>query len=153
MKHYTGRPAVASDVNHAFVGQLEQVDLEDGSVSIKSGSESHWFDGGIVNPSLKKFKYLTTDDILEIVDEMIFNGRKISWKEVSKISTAAGVEWESETVEAEFGVYIYLIDNSVIHITNTWSVIGLKGFDCPVDNIGKIIFFICELDYDVTGDF
>lgn len=151
LKHYLGGPAFIADENKVATGQIEQVDLEDGSVLIKSGTESHWYDGKIVSPSLKHFRNLTTEDIHCIVDHLMFGGKRLSESEIVTITCGHHNAWEPNGCW-EYGVFIHLLNDRIIWITRNWAVNGLKNLGTP-DNIGQIIFLLCEMGFDVTGVF
>ena len=154
LKHYLGGPALVSDENNISTGQIEQVELEDSSVLIKAGNESHWYDSKIVSPSLKKFKSLSREDIICIVDHLIFNGRKISESEILKIMCVHGTEWPDNGPTCwQHGAFVQLLNNDTMWITKNWSIIGMRGLHSTPDNIGTIIFLLCELGYDVTNTF
>lgn len=150
LKHYIGAPVLVSDENHMVSGQLEQIEFEDGSALVKSGNESHWYDGKIVSPSLKQFKNLTTEDIHCIVDHMVFQKVAISESEIISINCQHGSPLLPGGCWLEMGIFIHLTNHRIIWVTPNWVISGLKNLGC-IDNIGTIIFLLCEMGYDVIG--
>lgn len=154
LKHYWGGPAMALGEDAAAVGEIENIDIEDGSVCLKEGNESHWYDSHLVTASLSNFHSLTREHARCIAGHLIFKGEKIKEEDIVQISDVNGNEWKPGTrTPWKAGVFIYLIDHRSIWITSSWSVIGMTGFGCTPDNIGKIIFLCCQLGYDVGNDF
>lgn len=141
LKHYLGGPAMVLDEIQNVSGQMENIEIEDGSILIKSGEESHWFDSAKVSPSLKSFKQLTIEDIYTIVDHLRFSGKKMSSCEILSCDGD------------NFGIFITLTGDRQIWITTNWSIIGLQNIGRTPDNIGIIIFLLCELGYDVMNQF
>lgn len=144
LKHYLGGPAMILREQQTITGQIEQVDIEDQSVLVKSGDRSQWVEGPHVSPSIKKFKDLSTEHIHCIVDHLIFHGKRMSSSEILSIG---------ESQNRSFGISVLLTDNRVIWISQHWSIIGMDNIGRTPDNIGTVIFLLCELGYDVTGIF
>lgn len=151
LKHYLGGAAIVMDNDEVVTGQIEQVEMEDGSALIKSGVKSHWYDGKTVSPQLKKFKNLTVDDINCIVEHLIFGSIKLSIDEIISVTCPHGTEWAPNGCY-KYGIFVTLTSDRMIWITPHWAINGLKNLGCP-DNMGTIIFLLCEMGYDVTGTF
>lgn len=139
LKHYLGGPAMVLDQIQNVTGQIENVEIEDGSVLIKSGMESHWYDCARVSPSLKSFKQITSEDLHTIIDHLKFGGQKMFSNEILSCDGD------------NFGILIILTGDRQIWITPNWSIVGLQNIGRTPDNIGTIIFLLCELGYDVIG--
>ncbi len=147
LKHYLGGPAMVLSPEENRTGQIEEIDMEDGSTLIKSGIESHWVEPDHVTPSLKQFKDLSTEDIHCIIQHLDFGSIKISESEIMKINKMDNG-----------GVIIYFMRGDYIVISDNWAIFlktHRETFDQTIMpfNTGTIIFLLCELGYDVTGLF
>lgn len=141
LKRYVGGFAMVLDEGLLVTGEIEQVDMEDGSVLIKCGERSQWIDGEKVTPSLKQWKNLSNLDIQTIIANITFHGKPVS-----------GDIMEIIRCEEHVSVHLYGdYRRSPIHIHRGWSITSTNGE--PIDNAGQIIFLLCELGYDVTGIF
>lgn len=149
LKHYLGKTVIASDSDHVTIGELEHVDEEEDVCLIKSGEESHWFDTRIVNLSLKSFKDVTAEHIITIVGEMRFSKERINPCKIVSIQSVDCEEWNPKCKYWYGGVTIRMLDGPAITIQQNWMI---KKGDEPVSNIGKLMFLICKLGYDITGE-
>lgn len=142
LKHYQGGFAMVLNEGIAVTGQIDEVDMEDGSVLINCGERSQWVEGEIVTPSLKQWKDLTEHDVHAIIDNCFFNGKKLNAQDIIQII------FRSAHVSVHMNDDYHL---SPIHIQYSWSIATQSGV--AIDNIGSIIFLLCELGFDVTGQF
>lgn len=150
LKHYLGGFAMALNEHQSKTGQIEQVDMEDGSVLIKCGTQSHWFDDGQVTPSLKSFADFVSnpDDIASVLNNLTFYGGE-------RPETHVNINFFQN-----YDTYILFKSDpgsrfqADLLIYEKWSIYLNRGgrLACP-DNIASIIFLLCELGYDVTGTF
>lgn len=140
LKHYLGRSAIVLDEHTQVHGEIENVDIEDDSVLIKSGERSTWFDADRVSPALKKFRDLTHEDIETIFRHTKFRGAYPILSEMKLVRCGDLVGYYSEDVS-----YYISQDWSV------WKSTGPLNFIQP-DNIGTIILLLCEMGFDVTGN-
>lgn len=141
LKRYVGGFAMVLDAGQMVTGELEQVDMEDGSVLIKCGERSQWIDGEKVTPSLKQWKDLTDEDIQTIIENVTFHGKRCSAGDIVRIARRFD------------RIIVHMNDDylfSPFFIFQNWSIVA---GGVPIDNIGQIIFLLCELGYDVTGIF
>lgn len=142
LKHYQGGFAMVLDHGQTVTGQLEQVDMEDGSVLIKSGERSQWVDGEKVTPSLKKWKDVTDQDIRTIFEHARFHGKYFDLTDFKIVRTDSFIGYSS--------------DEYFLYLTAGWNIYSVRRSNSQmtiVGNIGTIIFLLTELGYDVTGMF
>lgn len=138
LKHYQGSFGMALRDGRTLTGQIESVDIEDGTVSLRSGEASHFIDGDEITVSLKKFKDLSDTDIQIIVDNIVIDSVRQKADDIDII--------DRETI----GCVNILMKDKVIFITDQW-YIHTKRVDY-IDNIGTIILLLCELGYNVTDN-
>jgi len=140
LKHYIGAFAMVLGEEHNQTGQIENVDMEDSGVQIKSGERSQWVDGDMVTPALRSFSSLTEQHLADIIAHLRFGGK--------------GLGEPLNVIPSEKQIMLGY-DGSVVFITKNWSIYRMKNdgemLDFP-DNIGTIIFLLCELGYKVSDD-
>jgi hypothetical protein len=160
LKHYLGGPAMVMAKGVHISGELEEIDLEDGSVSIKSGEESHWVDGDMVKPMIKSLDDLSDEDIKTICENVVINEDKIG-SEIKAINKDYFRSFKGNGTKP-FIYRITFINGKYLYITNALHIYsvridvsdkGRETVKIPIDNIATIIFLLCELGYDVTGIF
>ncbi len=150
LKHYLGCSAFAMDEHHASVGQIENIDLESDSVCIKTGEESHWFESSIVDASLKSFRQLEVNDILRLVDSLVFKGcGKVDFRDVISVQSIDNNDWISDNDKWKDGVWIRMNDGSVIVIAPNWHIVRVHNGESFVENIGDVIFLLCDMGFEV----
>lgn len=142
LKHYQGGSAMVLQEGLSIVGQIDDVDMEDGSVRITSGERSQWVPGEIVTPALKQWKDITDEHLHVIFSNAKFENKQYIIDGLEIIRTNSYVGFISD----KFSLYLGADWNPFLvqHDIN-------KRISCS--NIGTIIFLLCELGYDVTGAF
>jgi len=144
LKHYLGGPAMVLAPDYHQTGQLESLDLEDGSVCIKSGEKSSWSDDEHVTPSLKRFIELSLEDLKCIINNLRVNGQKLNSSLIVSINPLPK------------GFHVQLSNGFTILIDPYWNIYVHAGEDnlpLCVQNPGIIFFLLCEMGYDVTNYF
>jgi hypothetical protein len=142
LKHYQGGFGMVLQDGIAVTGQIEEVDMEDGSILIHSGERSQWVEGNSVTPSLKHAKDITLDDLSTVVNNLIFYGRKLDIRKWDLV-------YRKYSDRIEVDVNVPTLFTTVI-IYNNWSIV--TSHNVLPDNIGSIIFLLCELGYNVAPD-
>ena len=130
----------------SFTGQIEQIDMEDGSVLLKSGEISRWFPGELVTPSVKSFAdfVCNKEDIATVVDNVKFSGSSLNIQSSNIIDILPFLRDGFVWIEL-YGVNLIIDSNWIISL-------GSNRERHP-DNTAEIMFLLCELGYDVTGHF
>lgn len=145
LKHYQGSFGMSLQEGQAMTGQIESIDMEDGTVAFNNAGITHYVDGSHVTPSLKQFKDLTTEDINNIF-------QNLKWSAAISVANDFS-EWQiSHDIDK---IILRRIGTArEIIITREWSIIYRWGYDIHYPkNIGSIIFLLCEMGFDVTGIF
>jgi hypothetical protein len=148
LKHYLGGFAMVSNGHAVVTGQLEDIQMEDGSVLMKSGERSQWVDGEDVTPSVKTLKDMYSDfnDLKILIDNIIIDGKSLCSNNVNFTKVSYNGE-----IHRLFIPYDKDENSNILIVTGDWKIYTVHR-ELP-DNIGTIIFLLCELGYDVTGIF
>lgn len=151
LKHYLGGPTMILSSEQNIMGKMEQVDMEDGSVSIQAGEKSTWVDGDNVTPVIKSQDKITDDDIKILINNLLI-GYGDDYEEEDSFPD---VKLDSNDIDKikfykNKGVIVTMNNGNMIRIRSNWRIESNWGF---VQNIGTIIFLLCEMGFDVTGQF
>lgn len=148
LKHYLGGFAMVLREGLSVTGQIEEVDIEDGSVLIHAGERSQWVDGESVSPSLKQWKDMGFTEL-----ECLFNN--LDWSD--NLPFQLDIE-DYEMVRLDRVIELrHRSAEHVIYINDAWAIYcmipGRADTLITIKNVGTIIFLLCEMGYDVTGAF
>lgn len=150
LKHYLGGFAMVLGED-SFTGQIEQIDMEDGSVLLKSGEISRWFPGELVTPSVKSFAdfVCNKEDIATVIDHLKFKRFDGSYLNIQ----SSNILHIHSAIGDSF-VFVELLTCDIV-IDKNWIVsLGTnREAQKQPDNATEIVFLLCELGYDVTGYF